>query len=370
MKGIVERQSFELLSFRCRVEDARMKQYKVTRRFNERAKALEARLFSVSESFTQRLAELSRRVTAISNALSPAPIFQGMIQTECQGRITGMDIMDDLMALTTSSGDLVIYDLLTQARKSSCRPFEKVGLFQPKLLTRGTTRLCAVLAANGKLLLSLPAWAAPITICEEKVESFLVVPGSLKRESFDIITGGVRSIDFHTFNSDWFSTKIEGSSKKLQGTVSHLELDSENEAVYLLTTRRFLYCISTVVFNATLTHEFATPPLGLTITTMFVIVAVAANDLVILQRNRDRFVQACVIKIDQGLRYFSPGKSYLYVVTKNETVERRPYSRVSAAEPICSRDVAEYDEDVPLGRIAWDNDILYLAHGNAVSVWR
>jgi hypothetical protein len=103
---------------------------------------------------------------------------------------------------------------------------------------------------------------------------------------------------------------------------------------------------------------------------MFVIVVVAPDSLVFLQRNREKFVQVCVVNVDEGFRCFTAGRRYLYVVTKHDTAERRAYANLAIAEAICGRDVAEYDEDVALGIILVADEVLFLAHGNAISVWR
>jgi hypothetical protein len=102
---------------------------------------------------------------------------------------------------------------------------------------------------------------------------------------------------------------------------------------------------------------------------MFIIVAVAPDSLVFLQRNKEKFVQVSIVTVGRGLRYIIADRRFLFVVTRENTVERRAYASPAISETICEADVAEYDEQEPLGRIFRDAERLFLTHGGNVSVW-
>jgi hypothetical protein len=370
MSSIVQRQSFDFVAVRNSIHDARLRQSRVLAEFHSRAMAISQRLADLSYTLLQRLADLNRHVDHLSAALCPVPLFQRMLVPPCTGRITGLDVAEQLLAATTSGGDLALVDLTSAAPKAAFRPLGRVGLFCPQLFRRGPTLCCFSLSASGHLLLSQPATSEPINLIDTRVECFAICADGARRDSFDLVTGHSGSIQFHTINSDGRGVSTLGSSKRIDGVVCRIVVDAELEAAFVITRRRLFYSVSSVFYSTVASHEFEAPVFDVGVTRMFIVLAVAPNDVVFLARNREKIIIICRITIEAGLRHFAAAGQFLYVLTKRQTVEMRPCADPSAAETICAVDVAEFDEEQFIAIVAVFGQTVYLTHGDQISVWQ
>ncbi|OHT07388.1 hypothetical protein TRFO_24402 [Tritrichomonas foetus] len=370
IKTMLEQQCFEIVACNNKIIDARKEQKELLSLFHTRAETLENRLTTLSSILFQKVEDLNRRIDTINKTLTPKPILTSFLPPNDFGRITGLDAKNELLAYTTVQGNLVVLDRNREFKLlSSNQPFPHESLFSPVLINRQNTNGIFAITSARKLLFATPARSQPKQLIEGRVESYSVITDSIRHETYDIVTGHQGQMNFFTFQDNYNSVNLVGSVRKLNGIVSHIVTDYENEAIYALTSRRWYYTISSSTFGLVISHQFQNTPLQIQLSTVFIIISFAPNDIVILERNREKVSILTKFSIVGGLRSFYCGENHIFVITKNQQIERRGLCKPEESEIICEPDVADYDENEYIGTVFSDGMTIYLSHNNRISVW-
>ena len=109
MQDILEQQCFSFVAFHNHIRDAREIQLKQMKQFQERANLIQKRIKNLSTSLLTKVHDLNHRIDLIQSTLSPKPIFRMLMPQNDFGRITGIDIIDEYIATTMATGDLVVF---------------------------------------------------------------------------------------------------------------------------------------------------------------------------------------------------------------------------------------------------------------------
>lgn len=370
VQEILEQQCFAFVAFRNQIRDARDVQNKIMQRFHERASAIENRLTQVSTSLLQKAQELNQRVDIISKTLAPKPIFRHLLPPNDYGRITGIKIQDQVLAITTSSGQFIGMKKDTYEVEVIQQPFPNESLFSPNFLVHQSTIIALTVTSGRKLLIHLPYTAYPAECFDGKVECFSVSSEAALSEGYEVVIGQASQILFCNFLSDNpKKLNVTGSTKKIRGTVTHIVTDNDNEAVYALTSRRMFYSVSGSTFQIITQTQFQTPLMQLALTRVFIVISCAPNDIILGERNRDKFNQIFKITIDAGLRRFCCGTKYILIIRKDQRIERRMLCQIGEPESICEPDAADYDPEDYIGSVYCEGPVIYLSHGSRISIW-
>lgn len=371
MKNMLEQQCFEIVAYNNKIKDARSAQNRLLSQFQTRANDLESRLSNLTSTLFQKAEDMNRRIDSINKTLTPKPILTKILPQNDYGRITGIYSKMNLMAYTTALGYLIITDRSKDyGIISKNQPSNNEALFSPVIILRQNVDGVFAVSSARKLLFATPVFARPKQICELKVESFSAITDNFKVNNYDIVTGHQGFVNFYQFQDNYNGINLIGSLKKLTGNVNHIVSDTENEAVYCLTSRKFFYSISSSSFGLINSHQFTSMPLEIQLSTVFIIISFSLDDILILERNREKLNVLKKLTIIGGLRYFYCGENKLFIITKkNQQIERRRLCHPNICEIICEPDVADYDENEFIGTIFYDESRIYLSHNDRISIW-
>ncbi|KAK8852801.1 hypothetical protein M9Y10_017791 [Tritrichomonas musculus] len=371
MHDILEQQCFSFVAFHNHIKDAREIQLKQMKQFQTRANFIQDRIRNLSTSLLAKVHELNHRIDLIQKTLSPKPIFRMLMPPNDFGRITGIDIIDDYIAITMATGDLAIlkkdnFDIVT-----SFHLVENESLFMPLFIQRPNNNVGLFsISSSRRLFYSLPALTEPSQVFSNDIESYALADGSKNKQSFDLITGHFQFINFCLINSENpREISVNGTLKGIRGSVTHIVVDDDRESVYLITSKRYYYAISSSNRQIVMSMSFPTPLMQLSMTQMFIIISCAPNDIILAERNREKFNQLFKIEISDGLRRFLACDNCILIITKSQNIEKRELASPLEKLYICEKEAADYDPKEYIGVIYCIGTDIYLAHGNRLSYW-
>lgn len=370
VKQMLEQQSFDIISYLNKLHDARKNQDMILKQFREKSETIESRLKSLTKTLFQKVDDMNRRINIINKTITPKPILIKYLPENSFGRITSITASMNLVACTTALGYLPIYDRDNNYELLSCYQTDNYeALFSPALVFKHNSNAIFALTSSGKLLSASPAWIPLDQIIDIKVESFSIPSDIYKHESYDIITGHQGFVNFYSFQDNFNGLSLCGSLKKLVGIVNHIICDPEKEAIYCLTNRRYFYSISSVNFTLLQSYQFNQTPLNIQLSTVFILISLSPDEIFVLERQRDKVSVLQEVSISGGLRCFCYDDNQIFIVTKQQTVERRRLYKLDQNEIICEPDVADYDENEYIGCVFAYDSATYLSHNNRISVW-
>jgi hypothetical protein len=367
-QDLLERQCFSFVAFINSIHDASKVQRGIVDRFKTRASLLDTHLENVSDNFLKRIKAMNERIDVLSRTIAPRPIFRRLSPASDFGRITGIGASSSLIALTTASGDAVILNRGTFATEEVHQPFHGESMFCPTFSFRQGRLLLFTVTSGRKLLCLSPGKSPPAQILD--VDCFAVTDDAIVSDSFDLAAGEGQSVSFYSIDSDVPGMlKQLGSTKGLRGTVSQIVIDTDGAAVYVLTSRRVLYSISSSTYQVITSMQFQVPLMQLAMTRLFIVISCAPNDVILLERNREKLKEISRLQITEGLRKLFCTSKSIFVITKNQKVERRDLCNPQLGFRICDPEAADYDPVEYIGAVLSTEGELFVAHGNRISLW-
>jgi hypothetical protein len=160
-----------------------------------------------------------------------------------------------------------------------------------------------------------------------------------------------------------------GQTKNLRGTVTQIVIDTVQLAVFALTSRRTFYSISATTFQVIVSMQFTSPLMQLSMTGLFLVISCAPNDILMVERSREKYKEVGRFAIERGLRRFWCSQKSIIVVTKDQKVERRDLCRPMDIDIICEPEAADYDPVEYIGAVTATRQEIYLSHGSSISLW-
>ena len=372
MKDLLEQQCFAFVSYHNHVQDARKVQKAQMEKFTMLANNIQDRLESLSSALFNKVKEINHRIDIIQRTLSPKPIFKRILPQNDFGRVTGIDVNEKYLVFTTAGFYVVIVDKDKFDVIHAYQPLPNNSLFHPTLvlLPDGNDGLFCI-SANRKLLFSNPVLSTPEQCFNDNVECFAVNQYCLQSQSaFDIVLGHHQCINFCKINPENLKElNIVATTKDFRGNVTSLVVDNDNDAIYALSSKRIFYCVSSSSYQISFTINFQTPLMQLGVTRMFIIISYAPNNIIIAERNSKEFKQIYQFEISKGLRRFCTSDKCIYIITKDQEIEKRCMCHPHEVETICEVESADYDRSEYIGCIYCDHTDIYLSHGNRISLW-
>ena len=371
MQDILEQQCFSFVAFHNHIRDAREIQLKQMKQFQERANLIQKRIKNLSTSLLTKVHDLNHRIDLIQSTLSPKPIFRMLMPQNDFGRITGIDIIDEYIATTMATGDLVVFKKENFDIIVSFHPVENESLFMPLFIQRPNNILGLFsISSSRQLFYSLPALTEPTQIFLSDIDSYAITKALQTKPSFDLVTGHFQYINFCLINVEKpREISTIGTVKGIRGSVTHIVVDDDAEYVYLITSKRCYYVISASNRQIVMSMSFPTQLMQLSMTQIFIIISSAPNDIIFAEKNQKEFNQVYKIQIDDGLRRFFAGEKSIFIITKNQKVEKRHLASPTEKFFICEKEAADYDPKEYIGSIYCVDTEIYLAHGNRLSYW-
>jgi hypothetical protein len=365
--SLLERQCFSFIVFINAIHDAQKVQNGIVRRFEERSDRLENHITQLSEALFNRMREMNDRIDSISRTLVPKPIFRKISPVSDFGRITGIAQTGPHIALTTATGHQVILNKSTLAIEEIAEPVPGESLFCPIFGFRQTKLYLFTVTSGRKLLFACPLKTQASQILE--VDCFTISDESL-HDAFDVAAGQGASVSFYQIETDTPMTlKQVGAAKGLRGSVSQIVTDNENTAVYILTSRKTFYSISATTYQVLASMQFQMSVMQLSLTRLFIVISIAPNDVVLLERNREKLKEISRFPVADGLRRIHSTDKSLFVITKNQVIERRDLCQPLVHCRICEPQAADYNPLEYIGAIGTSGGEVYVAHGNRISLW-
>lgn len=370
ISGILEQQSFYFVAFRNQIQDARRDQAKIMQQFHETAQNIDQRMNKMKEMLVKKVVDLNKRVSSISRNLALKPTFRKMLPQNDYGRITGICVFNAILLCTTADGWLLRIDRHDLFVKHTTRYSTTEALFQPTIYMHGNIWVELALSSTRNLLIRMQT-SPDLEKCSHlPVESYSINTDVHTREAFEVILGQNGQIEFCSIAPDANpKLSIVATTKKIRGTVTALVPDQNIDAVFAITSRRMLYCISATNYTVVMSELFEKPIMQLFTTQCFIIISIAPNDIIVLEKNREKANKLFQINISAGLRRFYAAENDILIIMKNQKVERRRLCNVNIAEPICEADAADFNEEEYLGLIVEYERQIYLTHGNRISYW-
>lgn len=370
VREVLEQQCFSLVAFRNLMLDSKKIRQESLRRFHAQAKVIEGRLGTLSSELFKRIHDVNHRIGIISRTLAPRPTFRGLQPPNEFGRITGIDVADDLIALTTTSGHLLILERDTFQVHHKVLHNENEALFCPIFTHRRGFLSLFFITSGRQLMFSAPYKSEPFLCLDKKVECYAITDNTILRDGFDVVSGQIQGITFYGFDLDNPRLlRALGETKNIRGTVTQLVVDNQRISVYALTSKCIFYAISGTSYNVVSSMQFQTPLMQLTLTTLFIVFSRAPNDIIVAERGRDKFHQITEITIPQGLRRLCCSEKEILIIRKDQGVERRTLCDPLNACRICEPEAADYDPQEYIGTIYASHNTVYISHGNRLSLW-
>lgn len=371
MHDILEQQCFSFVAFHNHIRDAREIQLKQMKEFQTRANFIQNRIKSISTSLLTKVHELNHRIDLIQKTLSPKPIFRNLMPQNDFGRITGIDINTDYIAITMATGDLSVLKKDDFEVVASFQPVKNDSLFMPSFIQRPNNIIGLFsISSSRQLFYSLPVLTEPIQVFTNDIESYAVSKTFESKPTFDLVTGSFQSISFCLINQEKpREISIVGTVKGIRGSVTNIVVDNDNDAVYIITSKRNYYSISASKKQIIMSLSFQTQLMQISMTQMFIVISHAPNDIILAERNSEKFNQIFKINIDDGLRRFFASTNSLFIITQNQKIEKRNLASPLDKIFICEKEAADYDPKEYIGAIHSIDADIYLAHGNRLSYW-
>ena len=368
---ILEKQSFAIVAYKNKIHDAKIQQSKLMNEFHEKAKSLDNKLSRLQTSLLKKLSDLNKRVDTISRNIALKPTFISMLPQNNYGRITGITSLDNILLVTTADGYLLQINRETLQIEKEHRYSEQEALFQPTIYTHGSLIVAFCLSSHRTLIHGLPDGIyKPEKVINTQVESYAINFDVNTRDLFEVALGEANQIEYALYNQNTVpKLTIVGSTKKIRGTVTSLIADQFQNAIFAITSRRVFYSISATNFNVINQESFDKPIMQLATTQCFILLSVAPNDIVVLEKNREKFNKLYNITIEAGLRRFFAGNNELLIIMKDQKVQRRRLCDITKAEPICEHEAADYNGEEYIGCVYEIDRQIYLSHGNRLSYW-
>ncbi|OHT17010.1 hypothetical protein TRFO_12698 [Tritrichomonas foetus] len=368
---ILEQQCFAFVAFHNHIKDAREVQMNQMKEFQTRANSIASRIQNLSSTLFNKVHELNHRIDIIQRTLAPKPIFRKLLPPNEFGRITGINTIDNFISLTTATGHLIILDRENFEIIETFQPLPNESLFFPSFIRRQNNIIgLFCVTSNRNLFFSTPVTNPPSNCFKEKVECYAVADNSNAHSAFDVVLGHHQFVNFCLINTENSKEIISvGTTKNLRGTVTHIVVDDDHDAVYLLTSKRYYYSISASTFQTITSTNFQNPLMQIALTRIFIVVSCAPNDIILAERNREKFNQIYRFDVSAGLRRLCTSDKSLFVITKKQQIEKRTLSKPLESQSICEPEAADYDPREYIGAIHCDGSDIYLAHGNRISLW-
>lgn len=368
--ALLEQQCFAFTALRNQVRDSRRRQARLVGQFRDSASEIEEKLSALSRSLLHRVDTLSERISGLSEVVSPKPLFERLVQLEGAGRITGITSCGSYLSMTSALGRLLTVERTSGKVVSCVMPFEGEGMRQPRLLQGRSGKLVSLgLSSRGRLAICTPLDSAASRCIGEGIECFdcVVAPDGV----WSVVCGRVGCIEFSTLNGDdgCVLTTV-GKFSDVHGAVRHILCDSSNHLVYAASARRRLYSVSSKSFELVASRQMEAFVLEMQLTQLFLVVSVAPQEVLFVERGSDKLSVLMKVTIAAGLRCFACSGHCLFVLTKEQTVERRPLGHIENMELICDLDASDCDEDLHIGLVYVDGLGIYLAQDGALSIWR
>jgi hypothetical protein len=362
---LVEQQCFAFVASLNTIHDARKMQNEAQQRFQAHAKSIEERLHRLSDELLKKVKEMNHQIDLISHTLAPKPIFRRMSAPNEFGRVTGICVLGDVVGVTTASGFVVILSHDSFAVVAAFQPFPAASLFHPTFIVRPNGTSLLTIASNRKLLLSSPYRQAPDELLDA-VECFEATEEQGTRTGFDIVTGHPQMATFYALEG---GMRAVGQTKNLRGTVTQIVIDSVQLAVFVLTSRRTFYSISATTFQIILSMQFSSPLMQLSMTGLLLVISCAPNNILMIERIREKYKEVGRFTIERGLRRFWCSQKSIIIITKDQKVERRNLCQPMEIDIICEPETADYDPLEYIGSVTTVRQEIYLSHGNRISFW-
>ena len=368
---ILEKQSFAFVAYKNKIHDAKIKQDKLMSDFHQKATIMENKLSRLQTNLLKKVSDLNKRVDTISKNLALKPTFISMLPQNTYGRITGISSLDNIMLVTTADGYLLQIDKKQLSIEKVHRYSQQEALFQPTIYTHGSLIVAFCLSSHRTLIHGLPDGIyTPEKVINTPVESYAINYDPNTRDVFEVALGEANQIEYASYNQNAVpKLNIVGSTKKIRGNVTALLADQFQNAIFAITSRRMYYSISATNFNVIFQESFDKPVMQLAATQCFILLSVAPNDIVILEKNREKFHKLYTITIEAGLRRFFAASNELLVIMKDQRVQRRRLCDISVGETICEQEAADYNGEEYIGCIYEVDREVYLSHGNRISYW-
>ena len=366
--SLLEQQCFAFVAFRNQIQDARARQAGFIDSFRARAEGVGEKLNNLSRVLMQRVDALNQRITSLAEVVSPQPLFQQLVRAEGAGRITGVAASRGHLAVTCAHGMVVTIERSSGKVVSCVKPFEGDGLFSPRLVLVRDKLVWFALSSKRKLALCTPLESASSRCVGEGVECY---DSAVSAGECVVVTGVTDAVQFAKLEwDDGGKLASMGVCGDVRGAVRHLACDVENGTVYAATSKRRLYLVSSETFDVIGNRSLDGLPMQMQLTQLFLVISVAPNEILFVGREKDKLTLQMKVSITAGLRHFACSRRCLIVLTKDQTVERRPLGCPENMELICNMDASDCDEDVYISTVYADGAYIFLAHDNALSVWR
>jgi hypothetical protein len=163
--------------------------------------------------------------------------------------------------------------------------------------------------------------------------------------------------------------RVVGQTKNLRGAVTQIAIDSIQLAVFVLTSKRTFYSISATTFQVIASMQFMSPLMQLSMTGLFLVISCAPNDILMVERSREKYREVGRFTIEGGLRRFRCSEKSIIIITKGQRVERRDLCHPLEIDTICESEAADYDPLEYIGAVTARGQEIHLSHGNRISFW-
>lgn len=372
INGILEQQCFQFTAFRNQIKDTRIEQKKLMDVFHEKVKQIEESLKKAEATLLKKVSDLNKRYDIIARNLTLKPTFRSITSRSDFGRITAITGCGNILLSTTNNGWIFYLDRQSFDIRGRFRFSENEAVFRPSIYMRENRFVTFYLTSAKKLLHGTIDGQKIMceVCCEGPVESYCINTDHNANEKYDIILGKVDQIEFCTYRADSVDPlTVVASTNRLRGTVSAIVLDNHINAVFVLTSKRMFYSISSDNHNIIYSESFKYPLMQIFVTQCFIIISTAPNDIIVAEKSKEKLNRLYNLTIDAGLRRMYVSQTSIFIIQKDQRIQRRKLHDMTKEEIICEPYAANYDEEEYIGAIESMGEDLYLSHGDMISHW-
>ena len=408
IKDIVEQQCYTYIVYYNKIHDRMKVQHNTINNFKRRANQLQVSLDKLQSLLLRKASALNRRIDLIEKTLCSKPIYKSITPENEDGRITGIAYSQTEVVTTTIYGKLNFFTRDTLVPKNH-KSYRGKALFSPKFWND----IIFCLSADSELLFSYSDLPLSIAL-DGATNSFSfssLIATDLVGFQFHLMTGHQGCVKLHTIervkpksldisndneidlilkdsneenglnqtqgppvkepsiNQVKYSLTTVSTIKGIRGNVLQLLHDPILDSIFLLTSKRIVYSISSTTSQIINSIQFDTIPMQIALTRCFIVVSLAPNSIILMHRNREKFTEVKRIEITSGLRRFCCGVKELYILTKKQTIERRMLSNVTLFDNICEPIDSDYDEEAYIGVIEVNNYDIFISHDHRMTQW-